>query len=110
MNHRHKRITKEDIIMDALIECLQYEHITTRKEMKESGKTVFNPHFWEQGEFISLDYINKYGDIVFTQTQPGTKPSDSYHKISIAFPYGEYKPFHDRWNRENKINQLINEK
>jgi hypothetical protein len=101
------RRTRESIIMDAFLECLHDDHIKTRRETKESGHLVFNPYFWEQGEFVSLDYIDGYGNIIFTETQPGTKTSDTYHTISIAFPYDKYKPYHDRHMKT--INELMNE-
>ncbi len=107
------KIKKEDIILDALIECLNEDHIKSRRETKESGQKVYNPHFWEQGKFVSLSHIDKYGNICYKETQPGTKPTDEYHIIGVALPYEDYKPFHDKWmkfrNRDNKLNELISD-
>jgi len=99
--------------MDAFLECLKEDHIKSRREVKESGKTVYNPHFWEQGEFISLDYVDKYNNIVYTVTQPGIKPTDEYHTIGVAYPYQDYKPFHEKWmkfrNRDKHLSELLND-
>lgn len=108
MKNRRK-IKKEDIILDALLECLNDYHIRTRKEARESGRTIFNPHYWEQGEFISLDYVDKYNNIVYTVTQPGTDKSFSHHKIGVAFSYRDYKPYHDRWMTPIKRNIKLKE-
>ncbi len=108
---KKKKINKEDIIIEAFLECLEYDHRKYRQEVKDSGKIVHNPYFWEQGEFISINYIDKYGNICYTVTQPGTKPTDSYHEIGVALPYDNYKPFHDKWvrfgNRMENLNKLI---
>jgi hypothetical protein len=105
------KIKKEDIILDAFLECLREYHIRTRREVKLSGEKVYNPYFWEQGEFVSIKYIDGYNNICYNVTQPGTKPTDDYHIISVAFPYEDYKPFHDKWmrykNRENLLNELV---
>jgi hypothetical protein len=36
------------------------------------------------------------GNIVYKETQPGTDVSFECHIISIAVPYKEYKPYHER--------------
>lgn len=106
-----KRIKKEDIILDAFLECLREEHIKSRQHSIKINQTVLNPHYWQQGEFVAIDYVDKYNNIVYRETQPGTGKDDENHIIGIAFPYYEYKPYHDRWvkllNREKNLNDLV---
>jgi hypothetical protein len=73
--------------MEALLECLKVSHIKDCNYTRASGRIVNNPHYWEQGEFVSLDYIDQYDNIVYTVTQPGTMPTDSNHTIGVAFHY-----------------------
>lgn len=84
-------IKKEDVILDALIECIKDDHIKHRKEVMDSGQKVFNPYFWEMGVFVSLKYIDQWDNICYCETQPGTKPTDSNHIISVSLPYNNYK-------------------
>lgn len=88
---------RRDIIIDAFLDCINNEFLITRRKSKESGETIFNPHYFEQGKFVSLDYIDRYNNIFYTTTQSGTDPKDSYHTIKVAYTYNEYKPFHDKW-------------
>ena len=97
------------VILDAFIESINEYHTRSRKET--NPKTVINPHYWEQGKFISLDKVDRYGNIIYSETQPGTTIDFEYHIIGIAFPYKEYKPFHDKWviflNRKEKLKRIL---
>lgn len=103
----------DDIILDAFLEYLEDDFIKSRDDAKKSSQRIYNVHFWEKARFISLDYIDPYGNIIHTETQPGTKTGDVHHQLSIATPQYEYKPFHDKWvkilNRRKNLDQLIDE-
>lgn len=60
-----RNIRREDIIIDAFLDCINNEFLITRRKSKESGETIFNPHYFEQGKFVSLDYIDRYNNIVY---------------------------------------------
>jgi len=108
-----KKIKLEDIILDAFLECIREDHIKSREIAILTNQKVINPHFWQQGKFISIDYIDKYNNIIYRETQPGTNEGDDNHIIGIAFPYIDYKPYHDKWvkllNREKNLNELVGE-
>ncbi len=103
------KIKKEDIILGAFIECITDYHIQTRKEVKESGEIVRNPHFYEQGQFVSLDYIDPYNNIIYRKTQPGVDPTEPNFTIGVAHPYAWYKPYHDKWMRPINIDKKLDE-
>lgn len=94
-----------DVIEEAFIEYLNDVFIKSRKEA--NPVKVINPHFWTQGEFVSLDGMYKYNNILYTETQPGTTPDFEYHKIQIAVHYEEYEPYHKKWMRSIERNKLI---
>lgn len=106
---KYKKIRCCDVILEAFIEYINDDFIKTRKETDPAR--VFNPHFWEQGKFVSLDGIDKYGNIIYQETQPGTTPDFEYHIIGIAVPYDWYKPYHDKWmlsiKRDSKLEKIL---
>lgn len=105
---KKRKIRCCDVILEAFIEYLNDDFIKSRKETDPSK--VINPHYWEQGKFVSLEGIDKYGNIIYKETQAGTTPDFEYHIISIAAYYSEYKPYHKKWmksiKRESKLNEL----
>lgn len=108
----YKKDTKP-FILEAFIQCINDYHKQTRQEVRDSGVTPRNPHFFEQGEFVSFDGFDKYGNIIYRVTQPGTTPDFDHHIIAISYPYVWYQPYHDRWTlpteRNNKIESLLND-
>ena len=104
------KIKIDDIILDAFLACMDDEFYRTREETKKNGTKVYNPDFWEKPKFISLDYIDKYNNIVYTETQPGVPEGQPYYTLGIAMPYEEYKPYHDKWmlsiKRDKKLKEL----
>lgn len=105
------KLRANDIIKDAFIECLNNCYTKSRQDSISSGTKITNPHYFEKSEFVSIDYIDQWGNIVYTEKQPGTKPSDLYHTIQVAVPYYDYKPFHNKWlrfiNRDKNLNELL---
>lgn len=100
-----------NIILTPFIQCVDDYFLRNRKEIVNSGEKISNPFFFIQGEFISLEGIDRYGNIIYKEKQSGTKPDFKYHIISVAMPYTEYKPYHENWmkqiNRQNKLEELV---
>ncbi len=106
-NKKVNKISCCNVILGALIEYINDDFIKTRENTNPDR--VFNPHFWEQGKFVSLDGMDKYGNIIYQETQSGTTPDFEYHIISIATPYDEYKPYHKKWMKSFKRNEKIDD-
>jgi hypothetical protein len=100
---------REPIIEEAFREYLDDSFKESRKATKYSGFISPNPHYWEQGQFVSLDGYDKYGNIVYKETQPGTDPSFELHIISVAVHYEGYKTYHDRWMAIQKREEIFEE-
>jgi len=101
------RKKREPIIEAAFREYINDFFKETRKAVKDSGQIVPNPHFWEQGQFVGIEGYDRYGNIVYKETQPGTDPSFEYHIISIAVHYEGYRPYHDRWMAIEKREEIL---
>lgn len=103
--HRYAKTYKDrpEVILGAFIEYVNDFFKKTRAEAKSRGREIANPRFFEQGRFVSLEGFDRHGNIVYRETQPGTDESFEFHIISIACPYSDYKPYHDRWAREGLI-------
>lgn len=106
-----KYILERDVILDAFLKYLDDRFVDRVEKAKLEKWKVSNPHFWEKSEFISLDYIDKHGNICYSHTQPGVPPGNEYHTIQTAVPYEKYKPYHDRWvlqiERNRKIGEIV---
>jgi hypothetical protein len=100
---------REPIIEEAFREYLDDSFKESRKATKDSGFISPNPHYWEQGQFVSLEGYDKYGNIVYRETQPGTDPSFEHHIISVAVHYEGYKPYNDRWLAIQKREEILEE-
>lgn len=101
------KIKIEDIILEAFIESIDDYHNDNIKQVKNSGQIVTNKYFWDKPQFVSIDYIDKYNNIVYKETQCGTDPSDSNHIITLAFPYIWYKPFHDKYLKIKNRSEIL---
>jgi hypothetical protein len=106
-----KYVLERDVILEAFLKYLDDRFVDRVRTAKIEKWKVFNPHFWEKSEFISLDCIDKYGNICYTHTQPGVPIGDDYHTIQTAVHYDDYKPYHDRWviqiERDRKIGEIV---
>jgi hypothetical protein len=106
-----KYVLERDVILDAFLKCLDDRFVERVRTAKIENWKVFNPHFWEKSEFISLDYIDKNGNIFYTRTQPGVPIGDYNHTIQSVVHYEDYKPYHDRWviqiERDRKIGEIF---
>ncbi len=106
-----KKIRCCNVIQEAFIEYLNDNFKIIRQQTDPT--TVINPHYWEQGKFVSLDGIDKYGNIMYKETQPGITTDFEYHIIGISVHYDNYKPYHKKWMkqiiRDNKLKQLLYE-
>ena len=100
---------REPIIEEAFREYLDDSFKESRKATNDSGFISPNPHYWEQGQFVSLEGYDKYGNIVYRETQPGTDPSFEHHIISVAVHYEGYKPYNDRWLAIQKREEILEE-
>jgi len=97
------------IIIEAFREYLDDSFKSSRAESRNSGREITNPNYWTQGQFVSLEGFDSYGNIVYKETQPGTDPKHKSHVISIACPYEEYKPYHERWAKRLKREERLSE-
>jgi len=99
------------IHLEALIAWHKWNFETSREEYKRNGIKVWNPYFWEYGEFVEYVGVSNSGLICYREIQSGTEPGDELHIIEISSWYDNYKPFHDRWElqleRERKLNSLL---
>jgi hypothetical protein len=68
--------------------------IRSRKDADLSK--IFNPYYFEQGEFVSLEGFDKHGNIVYKQRQPGNIKGSCNNIISISVHYDEYMPYHKK--------------
>ena len=102
---------KYPIILEALIAWHKWDFETSREETRRTKQQVWNPHFWDYGEFVEYIGVNKDGLIWYRETQPGTKPDDENHIIGVSTWYDDYKPFHDKWmlqlDRDKKLNTIL---
>jgi hypothetical protein len=109
---KHKTLTLgKDVILEAFLKYLDDSFTNTMERAKREKRIVHNPYYWEKGEFVSLDYIDKYGNIIYTHTQPGVPVEHENYKIQVAIHYEDYKPYHDRWvlqlERDKKLEELV---